>query len=384
MMADSVQTQGRRRVCFLYIAQAHQLLHTLSVAVELANGWPMLDVELVAVTPQHLDYASTLLKALDPAPLGLKLLGPGWLRRWRGQGSSTPHKLPMLAANALRLNRYDAIVTPERTTAVLRQFGFSHPRYIYTQHGAGDRAGPFEPRLGAFDLVFAAGGKQWDRMVGQGLVAADRCAVVGYPKFDLVDDLHAAAPNLFANSRPSVIYNPHFDPELSSWPRWGREVLAAFAAQDRYNLIFAPHVRLFDGASPADIPALRRFLDNPSIHMDLGGPAAFDMTYTQMADIYLGDVSSQIYEFIRTPKPCLFLNAHGAAWRGDESYRHWRYGPVLDTAERLIGEVDAACANHSDFAPEQLESFRYSFDLEGRSSRRAAEAIAQLVLGKTQ
>jgi hypothetical protein len=58
------------------------------------------------------------------------------------------------------------------------------------------------------------------------------------------------------------------------------------------------------------------------------------MTYTRAADIYLGDVSSQVYEFLRTPKPCLFLNSSDAAWCGDESFHHWLYGPVLDTIER--------------------------------------------------
>src|SRR5205085_12091565 len=130
------------------------------------------------------------------------------------------------------------------------------------------------------------------------------------------------------------------------------------------------HVRLFDGADPAGIEALAPFVDAPGIFMDLGSPAAFDMTYTAMADIYLGDVSSQIYEFLRTPRPCLFLNAHDVAWRGDESYRHWTFGPVADTADGLIAAIGQAAAGHHAYRAEQAASFRYSLDLEtGRSSR---------------
>jgi hypothetical protein len=88
-----------------------------------------------------------------------------------------------------RLGRYDAIVTPERTTALLRKLGVRDSKLVYTQHGAGDRGGPFEPRLKQFDLVMAAGPKQRDRMLDEGWVTQETCAMVGYPKFDIIDAL---------------------------------------------------------------------------------------------------------------------------------------------------------------------------------------------------
>ncbi|MDB5457871.1 MAG: hypothetical protein JWP92_3456 [Caulobacter sp.] len=366
-----------RKVCFLYIAQTHQILHSLSIAVALARGWPDLEVEVAATSAAHLDYVRDLLARLGGAPITLRLLGPAWLRAFRPGGASTPPKTLMLTANAGVLAAYDAVVTPERTTALLRRLGVRHPQLVYTQHGAGDRGGPFEPRLRRFDLVMAAGPKQRDRMIGEGWVKPENCAMVGYPKFDLVDALFPAPPPLFANGKPTVLYNPHFDPALSSWPRWGPQVLAQFAADDRHNLVFAPHIRLFDGADPAKIPALAPYVGHPRIHIDLGGPAAIDMTYTRGADVYLGDASSQIYEFLRTPKPCLFLNAHGAVWRGDESYHHWRYGPVLDEVDGLAEAVDAARRNEGDYAEAQRAGFAESFDLTDEpSSHRAAAAIA--------
>ena len=39
------------------------------------------------------------------------------------------------------------------------------------------------------------------------------------------------------------------------------------------------------------------------------------MAYTQRADIYLGDVSSQVYEFLLNPRPCVFLNPRRFDWR---------------------------------------------------------------------
>ena len=161
------------------------MLHSLSVAVRLSQSRPDVEVEIAATSEEVLHQARVMAAAMGPAPMRWRLLGPAWLRRMRRVGGA-PAKLPMLAASARALAGYDVIVAPERTTAALRRLGV-RAKLVYTQHGAGDRAGPFEPRLGRFDLVFAAGAKQRDRMVSEGLVRPERCAVVGYPKFDLVD-----------------------------------------------------------------------------------------------------------------------------------------------------------------------------------------------------
>lgn len=369
----------RRRVAFLYIAQPHQVLHSISAAVELARLRPDFDVEVLATSQPTRDEAQMLIARLGGA-LVVRLLGPAWLRAL-ARDQAPPPKVPALAANLGVLARYDIIVAPERTTAAVRRMGLRRQKLVYTQHGAGDRGGPFEPRLRQFDLVFAAGAKQRDRMLAEGLVTDRSCTVVGYPKFDVVDALAEPLPRLFAEDRPIVVYNPHFDPRLSSWPSFGVEVLRAFAEDRRYNLIFAPHIRLFEEAGPAEVAKLAAYRDHPAIHIDLGSRAAIDMTYTRMADVYLGDASSQIYEFLRTPRPCLFLDAHHVAWRGDESYRHWRFGPVLERVDSLIDAVDAARASHGRYEPEQAESFRYSFDQQPQTaSVRAALAIADLAM----
>jgi hypothetical protein len=353
------------------------VLHSLSIAHALAKGWPQIDVEVAATTQTHLDYVRDLTAALGRPELPASLLGPSWLRRL----GATPPKAAMLIANAAALSRYDAIVVPERTTSLLRKLGLRRQKLIYTQHGAGDREGPFEPRLRLFDIVNAAGPAQRDRLVGEGWVQPENCAMVGYPKFEMVDAMAAAgiaAPTpVFANDKPVVFYNPHFHGTLGSWSEWGPKILAQFAADDRYNLIFAPHIRLFEGADPASIEALAPYLNHPRIHIDLGGPAAIDMTYSRCSDLYLGDASSQVYEFLRTPRPCVFLNPSHLAWMGDESFRHWRYGPVLDRAEGLIDALDAARAGQASFAPVQIAAFAQTFDLQPTSSsHRAAQAIA--------
>lgn len=68
----------------------------------------------------------------------------------------------------------------------------------------------------------------------------------------------------------------------------------------------------------------------PNIHIDLGSTASTDMAYTLGADIYLGDESSQVYEFLIEPRSCIFLNAHHVQWKNNPYYYHWNLGQVVD------------------------------------------------------
>ena len=98
------------------------------------------------------------------------------------------------------------------------------------------------------------------------------------------------------------------------------------------------------------------------------------MTYTTLADVYLGDVSSQVYEFLRTPRPCVFLDAHGVDWAGDENYAHWRFGPVVRAADQVVGAVDHAVAGHWRYLRAQMDGVDATFasSVEPASTRAAA------------
>src|SRR3546814_11985302 len=76
------------------------------------------------------------------------------------------------------------------------------------------------------------------------------------------------------------------------------------------------------------------------VMIDLASDRLFDMSYTSGADIYLGDVSSQVYGFLATPRPCLFLDTHGVDWEGDPDYLFWMPGDVASdrSEERRVGK----------------------------------------------
>lgn len=341
------------RIVFPYIAQFHQIPHSLPIAAELALHHPGMEVHVAGATPAHLAFARRLIAEHAPqAALNYDLLSPGALDslRLRAAPASLPWKPYLLFHNRRYFAGFDAVMTPERTSLLLRRFGLNRTRLIWTRHGAGDRGIGFAKDIRQFDFVLMAGRKIEQRLLAGGLIRPGDYVCGVYAKFDWALS-RDRQPALFPNDRPTVLYNPHFRRALSSWPGMGRAVLDYFARSERYNLIFAPHVRLFDPPTPAAYRAFERYRGVSHLLIDLGSERSVDMSYTAAADLYLGDVSSQVAEFLVSPRPCVFLNAHAVRWQDDPNYRFWALGPVLDSVEQLDDALarafDAHAADHA-------------------------------------
>lgn len=377
------------KVGFLYNHDAlHQVRHTAPVAAELART-PGLEVTVLTSSPAQeaevraiLGEAASRVRfvALEPGALAAALD--------RALRFLVPfRRVAVLRRNLPAFAALDVLVVPETTSVLLRdRFGLERLRLVWIPHGAGDRSVGFRPVARAFDLVLLAGDKVRDRMLSLGLVTPETSRVVGYPKFDTVDPA-APLPSPFANGRPTVLYNPHFEPRLSSWYDMGRGVLDWFARQDRFNLIVAPHVMLFRRRVHAsvehrrvrwrpDVP--RRFCGLPHILIDTGSERSSDMSYTRAADLYLGDVSSQIYEWIARPRPAVFLNPARVRWQNDPDFSHWHLGEVIDHLDTLPAALDRAFADPERFRERQELAFAATFSRTPEpASRRAANAIVE-------
>ncbi len=375
------------KITFLYNAQLHQVPHSLPIALELAAHYPEFEIDIAGASARHLQFARALAAryGLD-APVRYIRLRQPWPVRARAllSGELAPNKKLVLRANRPYLASRDALVTPERTSLFLKRLGaLPHTRIIYTGHGAGDRAMAVAPEIAEFDFVLNPGSKMARRRLEHGLIRPRAYANGVYAKFDWAHRAGAAAP-LFANGRPTVLYNPHFDPDLSSWPAMGWRVLEHFAASERYNLVFAPHVRLFEPPRPKKYRPFRAFLELPHLRIDLGRESSIDMSYTLAADLYMGDVSSQIAEFLVRPRPALFLDPRRIAWQDNPNYRCWTLGPVLQDIDRLDAALDDAFAGHAAYRPLQEAYFAESFDGAGcaPSARLGADAIARFLRGE--
>lgn len=375
------------RVGFLFNHDhIHQVAHSAPIAFELARAHADLEVWLLAGSPALRDAVSALAPSGLPPRCRLHELpakGPlAWIDPVVGSLLSL-RRVAVLATNAAFLDGFDALVVPEKTTLRLRtHYGAKHVKLIHTRHGAGDRAVGFDAESRGFDLALLSGEKIRRRLEAAGALPP-HWAIVGYPKFDAIAE--RPVPRLFANDRPTVVYNPHFSPHYSSWYDQGREILELFRASREYNLIFAPHVMLFRRRVQVAVEKLgvrwvpgvpRRFRECEHLLVDLGSERSTDMTYTQAADVYLGDVSSQVCEFLVRPRPCLFANPHRIAWRGDPSYAMWELGEVFERVSELPAALERARAEHAQRRAAQEAYVRDSFDLSDEpSSRRAARAI---------
>lgn len=376
------------KIGFLFNHDAlHQIAHTAPIMAELiADG---VDVSVLTSSEEQEQHVRFFVPAGTPVRF-VRLTTSRLADAMNAvAGSIIPfRRLAILHQNLRIFADLDALVVPETTSTLLKsRYGLSNLKLIYMPHGAGDRSVGFRAATRLFDFVLLSGKKVSDRMLRDGLVTPENHAVVGYPKFDTID--FTRVPRIFENERPTVLYNPHFDPLLSSWGKMGEQVLDYFAQQDQFNLIFAPHVMLFQRRFHASLEHWRmrvqrmipqRFDGLPHIHIDTGSTMSTDMSYTRAADIYLGDVSSQVYEWIYRPRPCIFINSHGAAWRGNPNYKHWSLGEVIDNLTDLPAALDRAGAGSSLFAALQIKARKETFSMTGVSpSRRAADAITRFL-----
>lgn len=372
------------RIGFLFNHDAtHQVPHTIAIAAALAARG--IDVEILTSSLEQSGVASAMLPAT--ANVRYTTLEVGWMS-WLAD-RMLHHVAPFRRIAVLRENlsvfaKLDALVVPETTSTLLKtRFGLKALKLIYLPHGAGDGAAGFQPATKHFDLVLLSGEKVRNRMLSLGLITERGHAIVGYPKFDAID--LTARPRVFDNDKPTVLYNPHFNPLLSSWYTHGERILDWFASQDALNLIFAPHVMLFKRRLHTslihqksrfrhDVPA--RFLNHPGILIDTGSRRSIDMSYVQAADIYLGDVSSQIYEWIQRPRPAIFFNTHKRDWRSSADYGHWALGDVIESVDDMPAAIARALANPHAYDKVQRIADAVTFSRSERSAAvRAADAV---------
>ncbi len=382
-----------QRVCFLFNHEdVHQVAHSLPVARALATLRPDVHIEVaVSSAAQEAAVGQLIGNGASDARIVVTRLG---LSPFMDAATSAlsrivpARRVAILARHLDYLKSFDILVVPEFTSTLLKsRWQLDRPKLVCIPHGSGDRSVGFSDELRLFDLILVAGDKTRQRMIDRHPMMANRIKSCGYPKFDTLD--LNRKPKLFENDRPIVVYNPHFDPRLSSWYRFGPDVLRFFAEQDRYNLVFAPHVMLFRklihgsmehrelrwrGTVPAELQKV------PHILIDTGSTRSVDMTYTLAGDIYLGDVSSQIYEWIIRPRPAIFLNSHAAHWADDPNYAHWHLGPVLDRVDGLAAVLEDASAPQDRFQKVQEAARDANFAHSDRSaSHRCALEISKIL-----
>lgn len=297
-------------------------------------------------------------------------------------------RMARLKQHADALRNAALIVSPERTCLLLkREWKGLGPQFIFVPHGAGDRSVTYHPAMADFDAMLVSGRKVADEMLSHRLARSDAIAIIGYPKFDLIDK--NSRPSFFGNGRPTFLYNPHFDPHLSSWYRHGHAIINwfAFGAGREFNLIFAPHIMLFRKTlhiSPEYRVMRRRpgldprWQGLPNIRIDVDSQRLTDMSYTLGSDAYIGDVSSQIYEFLYRPRPAFFIDTHSGG--RELPYLSWSAGDVVRSPEQLVALLPSYLDRGRFYRERQQSIFDYTMSAGVQSSsERGALALLSWV-----
>ena len=343
------------KFAFVFIAEAYQVYHGAAVLFALMRRGGV-QVDVFHVDPETPAQLARLAAAhgapqVVSTPLGAGVIG-GAIQKARVFGLAKPQ---VLARNEAMLRSYDAVISTEEVIARLfRGEPEAHrPKRILIMHGPAHRAVPSLGEAAHCDLILVKGPADVDAYLRDGIAREGHVAAVGYPKFVTTALLAKGAAPLFANAGPTVLYNPHKEPALRSWDAFFEPMMRDFAQDRSMNLIVAPHVKLFRRRKPAVREALRGRSDT-TILVDPGSDRSLDNTYTEAADIYVGDVSSQVFEFIARPRPCVFLNPKKIDWRGNPHFHAWEMGEVIEHPDDLMSAIRRAPEIHAGFREVQV------------------------------
>ena len=374
-MRNSHVAPERKTVGLLLVGGPHHILHLVPIAAALET-YSHIDIDVFVATDSEAQACQSVLTALNATRTQIRVLKTNALAK------RISLKLGFLLSHLKIWKNLDALIVVERTSTILRYFTRALPPFIHIPHGAGDRAKSYDRRIRHFDHVLVAGEKDKKRMIALGLVTHETCEVTGYIKPFAVKQIHPTAPRVFENTHPTVLYNPHFSKELSSWEGFGLDLLEAFSNTPEMNFIFAPHIRLFANQREDMRRRVEAFSKFKNIHIDLGSPKSSDMSYTRAANIYLGDVSSQVYEFLAHPKPCIFITKPETQWQGNPDYAHWSYGPVCHSVSNVMQAMNHAMPSLANYAQAQTAGILAAKgDPSWNPIRRAADTV-KTILGK--
>lgn len=369
------------KLAFIFIAEAYQLYHAAAVLFEL------MDREDVTVDVFHIDPAvphhlEKLRKVHNASPVRSEHLEAGLLGKaiqaTRLLGLAKPQ---VLAKNEARFASYDAVISTEDGIVFLFKGIPEHqrPQRILITHGVAQRSFPSIKSWVDCDLILANSAADIAAYGNAGCQHLDRLVSAGYPKFVSTRLLSSATKSFFDNPNPVVMYNPHKEPKERSWDRFFEPLMDGFANDPSMNLIVAPHVKLFRRRSER-LRSKLRARSTANVIVDPGSEQSLDNTYSEAADIYVGDVSSQVFEFIYRPRPCVFLNAHNVDWQDNPQYAFWHLGEVVSDPAEVMAAIKRAPERHHEFKDRQAATAASSLgDPSEASVIRSADLIQNFV-----
>jgi len=357
------------RAAFLFLGEMLLLPHLYPVVEALGRMRPDIRLDLWISTSAH----ERILRRLLPDGLNVVLRrAPGFREVADDRNPVLPNKLWMLARLAPALARTPVVLCAEQTSLWLPSLLPMRTRFLKTSHGVGSMSAREDRRRRAAWKLLVPSEMERRTYLDLGFTP-EKVVATGYVKAAFPRE-QQTQPRFDAD-RPVLLYTPHWQRHRSSWWNWGPAILDRLIEQRRFNIIFAPHQRLVEG-----VPELREIVARVDrlghVHADIDSFATVDGSYTAAADIYLGDTSSQVVEFLARPRPCLFLNSHHVEWRTRADHAFWQCGEVVDSLVDLDGALDRAERVHGDYRAAQAAFAEAALgDTSGEAPVRVAQEM---------
>jgi len=372
----------RETVVFLFINGPHHVHHLILPAMNFAINQKSYQTVLISGSKVNTEIIRKTWHRLGCPEIGFIEL-PKPIRYYFPNYKNKLFPPPYTCWGKIQKHvRYAAAVvsTSHEAKNYFQKYEITGPNLIYKFHGVGTRDYSFEQGLNQFDLLLVPGVYYFERLVNQLTLDQRSIQIVGHPKFEWQDLMCAKQPILFNNKNPIFYYNPHWNTELSSFVNWSKPILNFFYNNKDYNLIFAPHPLLkhFSKREKRDFNYSNYQTEN--ILVDLDGVFSVDGTYCDIADVYIGDVSGIVTEWIsRKPRPCVFINAHGHDWIKDPSYESWNCGVVIENVSDLETLLKSSLEKNKYVNIQETFSARMIYRGKQSASEKTANYIKEFL-----
>lgn len=371
-----------KNIVFLYLNGLHQLFHTSMTAFELSSMQKDYKVKLIACHTDHYNILQSMKEYYPKSNCEIILL-PATFRykylNFKKKTYPSPHSTIKMVKQYL--NNTSAVVsTSHDLPKLLNKINCNHILKIYQYHGCGDRSYSFDPEYKNFNLLLIPGVYHKKRIIEEKIISQLKIRIVGYPKLDIPYKLNKIKTEFFKNNNPIVFYTPHWDPALSSYKDWSSKIIDYFKSHKEYNLIFAPHIQLIHWKYKYKYDVSFSNLKENNILVDYGSINSVNGFYSLISDIYIGDVSSQVYEFLsHKPRSCIFLNPNLFSWKKNPDFRFWELGEVIEDFTNFdkILEKSLNANSYASFQSNRISE--YISDEKGKPSQRAAKAIYDFI-----
>jgi|TARA_B100001971_G_scaffold188353_1_gene189645 hypothetical protein len=371
----------RKYVVFLFDSSVHHIHHLLGIVSEFSKLHSDFDIQVFVADKlvYKLISKSPYLNGIEVKNITMRL----W--PWRKNRFGSLAYKYIAKNNFTDLNNAHGLIGASFGMHRLSLFGIDRPKMIYTNHGTGDGEYGFASELKSMDMILVAGEKMRVQIERQSMFRDGlpfKILEVGYPKSDFYNvDIFGnklKCPKLFDNNKPVLFYNPHWMAELNSFNILGISLIKWIMETDRFNLVVSPHPLFwkFDRKNSKYL----RTINNINIHVNEDKLCAADTSLMQVADIYVGDVSSSVYEWLVFDRPILFLNNGVENWESNPHYSMWGFGPVASDVMEMKKILMNLTEIENDFKILRKEAFRRTFkETPVSPSKFAAQSILKFL-----